>query len=186
MQKRLFLALAIPQSLGMMLADYTTSLGLSAIRWTPPENLHLTLHFLGNVEKDHIPELVQLLSNAICQHIIFVLKFKQISLVPQQNPVRMVWVEYCNDDAYQAIFDDTKNIISPWAVKHGYRHEYDHDDIIPHITLGRFSPPCIKQTQPLPQLTIPDLLVDRVQLMESMHTPEGRVYTVLETFLLKK
>lgn len=46
---RLFVALALPTSLRQSLA--ALSGGLPGARWTPPENLHLTLRFIGEVDE---------------------------------------------------------------------------------------------------------------------------------------
>jgi 2'-5' RNA ligase len=46
---RLFVGLALPDSLRQRLAVLAG--GLPAARWTPPENLHLTLRFIGDIDE---------------------------------------------------------------------------------------------------------------------------------------
>ena len=47
---RLFAALAIPQEIGLALAGRQA--GVEGARWRPPEALHLTLRFFGDVRED--------------------------------------------------------------------------------------------------------------------------------------
>ena len=45
---RLFVALPVPETLRMQLADLAG--GIPGARWVPPENYHLTLRFIGEVD----------------------------------------------------------------------------------------------------------------------------------------
>lgn len=61
---RLFIGIGLPHDLAQSLA-YAAHLlisGSSRIRWTPPESLHLTLSFLGQVAPDRIAQIEQTLS----------------------------------------------------------------------------------------------------------------------------
>ncbi len=54
---RLFVALDLPWSLREQLSGLT--LGLSGVRWVPPENYHITLRFIGEVPR-HMAEEIDL------------------------------------------------------------------------------------------------------------------------------
>ncbi|MFI4966451.1 MAG: RNA 2',3'-cyclic phosphodiesterase [Caulobacterales bacterium] len=47
---RLFAALPIPQDIGLALARRQT--GVEGARWRPPETLHITLRFFGDIRED--------------------------------------------------------------------------------------------------------------------------------------
>lgn len=61
---RLFIGIGLPPELAQTLAHAARALisGSSRIRWTPPENLHLTLSFLGQVAPDRIAAIEQALA----------------------------------------------------------------------------------------------------------------------------
>lgn len=61
---RLFTALEIPESLRSDLADVPGSLKtqLAGARWVPARSMHITLHFIGNVPRESLPELRRALS----------------------------------------------------------------------------------------------------------------------------
>ena len=52
---RLFVAIAIPQEIGESLAPLQT--GLAGVRWSPRENLHVTLRFAGQVAETQANDL---------------------------------------------------------------------------------------------------------------------------------
>lgn len=60
---RTFFALALPEAhregLARAIAELRSRPDGDAVRWVRPVNAHLTLRFLGNVEADAVPELVE-------------------------------------------------------------------------------------------------------------------------------
>lgn len=61
---RLFTALEIPESLRSALAAVPGSLKaqLTGARWVPARSMHITLHFIGNVPRESLPEIRRALS----------------------------------------------------------------------------------------------------------------------------
>ena len=55
---RLFVGLPVPDALAQGLARTARALDLPNARWTPAENLHLTLFFLGQVSEDKLPMIL--------------------------------------------------------------------------------------------------------------------------------
>ena len=56
---RLFVALGLPESIRLRLASLAG--GIDGARWVPPENLHITLRFIGEVPEDRIADLADAL-----------------------------------------------------------------------------------------------------------------------------
>jgi len=52
------------------------------IRWTIPENLHITLRFIGNCEQEHIPMLLQAVTRSISDMASFTIQLDKICLFP--------------------------------------------------------------------------------------------------------
>ena len=57
---RLFVALPLPRDITQQLSEL--SCGLPGARWVPPENYHLTLRFLGNINRHQADEIDSALS----------------------------------------------------------------------------------------------------------------------------
>ena len=60
---RLFTGVEIPSDVGQALA--TLRGGLPGARWIDPENYHLTLRFIGDVDNRTADEIVDRLGNAL-------------------------------------------------------------------------------------------------------------------------
>ncbi|HBS06921.1 MAG TPA: RNA 2',3'-cyclic phosphodiesterase [Leptospiraceae bacterium] len=54
-EQRIFIALTLPEQIIQDLTDLQS--GLPDIRWNPPEQMHVTLKFLGNVEESLVESL---------------------------------------------------------------------------------------------------------------------------------
>jgi len=61
--KRLFLGVALPDRAVELLTELQSAAEQAdsgrALRWVAPENLHVTLHFLGDTEEQRIPQLLE-------------------------------------------------------------------------------------------------------------------------------
>ncbi len=137
MTKRLFIAIGLSESLADKLADYQRNLALEQFRrekinWTKKENLHLTVHFLAEVEIKKIEQLISLLGAVAKTIPVFDLVFKEIIFAPPRRQPRMIWATFHGHDQYQKlateIYRATKDIL----------FEIQEPKFLPHLTLARF------------------------------------------------
>ncbi len=182
MNKRLFIAIPFPETSLTLLDRYCKALHLANVRWTTLGNLHITLHFLGDTNEELIPGLV-LVCNTVFKHLQpFALKFKGVTFAPPQDPRRMIWAEYYNNDAYTKLVTQIKQMITTFLHNHQQPiHNTNEKSCIPHITLARCSLTAIPDYS-LPPLTLPELPVTIAHLMESQITGTGPQYSTIETF----
>ena len=78
---RLFLGLPIPHELAQTLTRLTQGIELPKGRWTAPENIHLTLVFLGEVAEPTLPHIEQELSKL--NFASFPLKLTSLNTFPR-------------------------------------------------------------------------------------------------------
>lgn len=182
MHKRLFLAITLPEALQHELACYCKALQLSAVRCVPSQNLHITTHFLGSVQDFFITELDGICSRFILAHSIFTLVFKQFSYAPPQDPRRMLWAEFYNNDLYQKFVDGLGQELMLWAKDRDVQFVFNDKTTIPHVTLARFEKDFVPPDGRLPQPPIQDLVVSSVTLFESQLDSAGPVYTPIKTY----
>lgn len=94
-QVRAFIAIDLPPSLQssieLNLTRLRQALGDELIRWTPPENMHLTLKFLGNVPAAHIGFLKQMTTQAAVQVSPFDLTISGLGSFPNPKRIRVLW-----------------------------------------------------------------------------------------------
>jgi RNA 2',3'-cyclic 3'-phosphodiesterase len=86
--ERLFIAIPLPASLRAELAALYEP--ISGVAWTPPEQLHLTLRFLGEVERP-LAETAEAALGAVRVEA-FVLPVGGIGAFPPRGAPRVLWV----------------------------------------------------------------------------------------------
>ena len=93
---RSFIAIELPTEARTALAKVQDRLKSTmpprSVRWTTPENIHLTLHFLGNVSTAQAAKVTTLLQNELGGHRPFTLTLKGLGCFPNIRQPRIVWV----------------------------------------------------------------------------------------------
>ena len=183
MDKRLFVAIPLKENIKIFLHQYKNHFTQENINWTKKENLHITLHFLGNVKDQQIPKLIDKINTALLNIKSFSLQLKGAVLAPPNKIASMVWAQFKkNKDYYQLCFK-LHNAIQKFENKKHIETE-NHKELIPHITLARFKGAVDLAQDYLPKLALQKIQVNSCHLMESKLTPDGPIYSTLATFLL--
>jgi len=124
---RLFIGLALPQSLKDRLVPLM--IGLPGARWVPPENLHLTLRFVGEVDEREIALLDEALSTI--QRAPFDLQVSGCGIFAQRRGPEAVWIGVASTPPLV----DLQAAVERAAVRAGLAPEEKR--FRPHITLAR-------------------------------------------------
>src|SRR5215213_3561941 len=91
---RLFLAVCLPQAVQRLVAEEIATLEAEGwpVRWVQPETSHLTLHFLGETERERA-ELVRLaLPDVVAAHAPFDLRTAALGVFPHFRRPRVLWL----------------------------------------------------------------------------------------------
>jgi RNA 2',3'-cyclic 3'-phosphodiesterase len=182
---RCFIAVAVDAEIVRKLRAFQDTLAqtlpLDSIRWTPPEQLHLTLKFLGNVVSPRIAELETAFRSAAEGTRPFTLAAQDFGAFSSLRHPRVLWVGLSGETeplcGLQKRLDEAT---SPWAEKNENRPFH------PHLTLGRVRENAMPHTrrigERLQAVSNPDFgswLVTDVRLMRSRLSPKGSTYTTL-------
>ncbi len=180
MTQRLFVSISLPIQWQDIFAEYCKQFSVREVRWTPKENIHITMCFLGDVEEEHIEEIKEKLKKLCAYTEPFSLSFENISFAPPGMSPRMLWAMFRESDAYARLVKDTQEMLR------SFLSVEPHKDVIPHATLARFRNSALAQeidiTKSLPELASFD--VRSVELVESRLDPPDVRHEKLETFLL--
>jgi 2'-5' RNA ligase len=136
--KRLFIAvdLAIPvvERLAVLQRQLDERLdGGVRIKWTRPQNIHMTLKFLGDTDEAMVPMLRDVLSNLVGPLFPFEVESRGIGCFPRPDNPRIIWAGFDDDGAevlsllQQALERDLDELGIP----------KDQRAFKPHVTLGR-------------------------------------------------
>jgi 2'-5' RNA ligase len=85
---RLFIAISLPAPVREQLAALSEP--MRSIAWTRPEQLHLTLRFLGEIEADWSEKLENALSRVQVEP--FLLPLAGMGVFPPRGTARVIWV----------------------------------------------------------------------------------------------
>jgi RNA 2',3'-cyclic 3'-phosphodiesterase len=176
---RLFVA-AIPQpELARELADAAAGLAPPQLRPTPAENVHVTIHFLGDVDPDAVPALTTALADACVRHAPTELTVDAIAPGPPRRP-RMLWGTAPATPAYDALV----NAVAAAAAPHAPNARAARP-ATPHLTLARPRGRARLRDWPAPRpLTHARMPLTELALVRSELGPHGPRYTTLATLPL--
>ena len=159
--------------------DATGGLG-DGIRWTKPENVHLTLKFLGEVHDEALESICGALKRACSGHAPFDARLEGVGAFPSPRRARVVWAGVGEgSEEISALAASVESALEPVGFRReGHRY-------VPHATLGRARGRPVGIDLPDKGiLETPVFRVVSVELTKSTLTPGGSIYETVETFAL--
>jgi RNA 2',3'-cyclic 3'-phosphodiesterase len=131
---RLFLAIPTPDPVRERMAHLVERLGGRGwpVRWTDPEQAHLTLHFIGEVESSQAELLRLALPTEAARHAPFALTTGKLGLFPTDRKPRVIWLGLDGDfEPMRALYGDLGAMLAR------YEFPVEQRPLAPHLTLGR-------------------------------------------------
>ncbi|MEO1017312.1 MAG: RNA 2',3'-cyclic phosphodiesterase [Pseudomonadota bacterium] len=125
---RLFVAIAMPTEVVQSLERLT--IGLPAMRWTEPEQFHLTLRFIGEVDHGTFCEMGEQLADISMPP--FDLQLEGIGQFPLRGPPNSLWAGVAKNEHLLRL----KRRIDRTLEEVGL--EPERRKFTPHVTIGRF------------------------------------------------
>jgi 2'-5' RNA ligase len=181
---RTFIAIELPADIRHYLAQsgpqLTTGIPDKGVRWVAPENMHLTLRFLGDTAEDKLPQISAELDTITSQFQPFSLHLDQLGCFPNPKRPRVIWVSLAGAltplQAIQKSIETAVNSLGWKREKRPFR---------PHLTLGRVRDKVHAAPLSFEQRLNPmEFSVTAVNLIESQLQPTGPIYTIRQSSLL--
>lgn len=184
---RLFVALQIPDSIrndyAVLIDDLRRLEGKASPKkpkWVRPENLHVTLKFIGNSDPAKLDAIREAL-DAVHSRQEVRLRFRDVGFFPNVKRPRVVWGGMEASQNLGALAHDVDRQIATLGFPAEERA------FTPHLTLARLDPPLIA---PDLQIAIEkhatrefgELQTSEFHLIESKLKPTGAEYTTLQSF----
>ena len=167
---RLFVALPLPPEVRTRLS--LLGGGVPGARWMPPESLHLTIRFIGEVDGGTAQDIAEALDGIDASP--FALTLTGIDTFGQGEAARVLWVGVEREPALLELRERVESAlrfagIAPDAQKY-----------IPHVTLARLKKPSVgalmRQIAANSPLRIGPVAFDRFILYSSWSQAEGPFY----------
>lgn len=128
---RLFVAIDLPEAIKDQVEDVCT--GLPSVRWVKREQLHLTLRFIGETEKNQFDALDAAFKTLTFSP--FELALEGVGQFPPKREPRVLWVGVRGSD----LLNDLACDVEAAVVRLGFPPE--SKPFSPHITLARLKTP---------------------------------------------
>lgn len=175
-KKRLFFALALPPHIKEALAPLRQ--GLEGARWVRPENLHVTLVFIGSAA----PEQAAMAAEAAAGVQAPSVDIRTAGVECRQPDI--LWLKIEADPPLCELRRRLEEALARRGV------DFDRKPFVPHVTLARMKPSLLREEEPADYLErhrqFPMLgwKAERFHLYESANGENGLCYLPLQAYPL--
>jgi 2'-5' RNA ligase len=184
---RTFIAIEIPAEIKKEMAEVQGRLKSPGVDagWTRLEGIHLTLKFLGEIDEQRVPEIMNALTRAANGVGKFHLEIAGTGAFPNPKNARVVWIGVSGDIEKLAALQ-----FSIEEAMAGLGMEREERKFTPHLTLGRIKyirsrDAWVSALDALKDIRLAGFDVDAVSLMKSELQRSGAVYTEIGRVELK-
>lgn len=148
------------------------------LKLVEPENIHLTLRFLGNVSENRI-DLVKDAIQRIEKIGSFELQVKGLGVFPRPSFIRVIWAGVSKGEE-KSIY--LRKQLNEKLAEIDFKSE--DKDFTPHFTIarmksGRAKDEVLTKIEENSDTNFGSVKADRIKLKESKLTPEGPIYKTL-------
>ncbi len=182
MTMRLFVALAIPRQVRENLASLIRELrGVDANpKWINPDNLHVTLKFIGEVAPEKEMEIGDALAAVHAQQQV-IAEFRDVGFFPDTRRPSVAWVGIESPPVLSLLAAEVNRALVPLGIPR------EEKPFIPHLTIARFketrlSPVLRAEIEKWKSRKFGTLAASEFHLIESKLKSAGAEYTTLRSF----
>lgn len=171
---RAFIAIDLPERIKNKLAKFENNLKKCdlAFKWVKPENLHLTLKFLGNIEQEQVNKIKEAITKISGEFAAFKASFNGFDFFPNQGKPKVFFISNNKEKLLKSIALRLEEELETLGFAKGNRFKS-------HITLARIKD--LKNIESL-KAKIKDIQLDEkfliraIILYKSTLTKEGPIY----------
>ena len=159
-----------------------------SVRWTAPQNIHLTLHFLGDINAADVEKAAEVVKVAASNYQPFTLTLTGLGCFPNTRRPRIVWVGVGGETRllaalYQELGERLKVInFTPETRPYSAHLTIGRVNKIPPRHLPQLGAVLEQEKQAIGELA--QLAVTEIKLIKSDLQPAGPVYTPLARGIL--
>jgi 2'-5' RNA ligase len=177
---RCFIAIELSQEIKETLGKIESELqkSVSGVKWVKPDNIHLTLKFLGNVDEGTVENIKKIMNEVAKDAKPFKMKLSQAGAFPSPSRPRVIWVGIDDENKKSS---HSVNLIEEKVSSLGI--EKENRAFHPHLTLARvkFLKDKSSVQNAFVSLKVPstEMTAAKITLFQSKLTPQGSIYTAL-------
>jgi 2'-5' RNA ligase len=179
---RLFVALAIPTEVRENLASLIRELRIvdSHPKWINPDNLHVTLKFIGEVAPEEVLEIGGALADVRTQQQV-IAQFRGVGFFPDERRPSVVWIGIRPTDVLSALAVEVNRVLAAAGIPR------EEKAFVPHLTIARFKETRLSvglrdEIERRQFREFGTLATNEFHLVESKLKSSGAEYTTLRSF----
>jgi len=185
-QIRSFIAIEINQENRTKIVEVQKELlkADAGLKFVKPENIHITLHFLGNQDIETLNQVISHLDSIFKTYPPFEFQPQGLGAFPSKGNPRVIWIGIGRGaDIIENIHTESKHLLQKIGI--GLEKRKYH----PHLTLARKKPSKNRHLliQLLNSYTPPEFKLQKCEeiiLFKSTLTPQGPIYEKLHSWRL--
>lgn len=153
------------------------------IKFVKDENLHFTVKFLGEMEKDRI-EKIDRIEEVLRNYNPFRIELRGVGVFPSKGYIKVIWIGVGEgEEKFKGMLEGIDKVLS----RQGFEEE--KNEIVPHLTIGRVKSGknkdrIISKVKELKERVIGKMNLKKITLFKSDLTPEGPIYKKLKDYEL--
>jgi len=172
---RTFIAIDVNQEIRDTSEEVITKLqelGFKAA-WTKPENVHLTLFFMGEMDEKAVDSMVYSLNKRMKGFPSFSTKLTGLEYFKFKHSPRVLFLKFEPTKSLQKMYLEMKSELTKNKIKYD-----DQGNFVPHATLGRVKEYPVDWEKKALELVVPSisLVIDGFTVYSSTLTPQGPIY----------
>lgn len=183
---RLFIAVEIGDEARKRIAESMENLkgmGFRA-RFVEPDNLHITLKFLGDVKDEQVKKLCEDAGNVVKKHSQFSFTLDGVGYFGKRNDIRVVWIGV-KDGA-----EPLQNLMREMQERLNYIRGDEHEPV-PHLTIARVryareNAGLADELEKMRNVKFGEVRVKEVKIKGSELTASGPVYNDYKSLSLRE
>lgn len=174
-QRKIFIGVGLPAFAKKKLMQKLEKWENLPIHWSFEENLHITLLFIGYIADEAVADICARTRAAAKKIEGLDIKFEKISLGPDENNPRMIWL---SGEANESLKNLVVALENELGIARTFRNEFR-----PHVTLGRIRQTAWRNLPEAPviaeniSILVP---VDAIEIIESTVERGKRKFITLE------
>ncbi|PIV70270.1 MAG: RNA 2',3'-cyclic phosphodiesterase [Euryarchaeota archaeon CG01_land_8_20_14_3_00_38_12] len=155
------------------------------LKLVEPENIHLTLKFLGEIDEKMVDEIAGVMEKSVKEVSPFRIKLRGVGVFPSMDYMRVLWVGLKDAEKLGIIAERLENGLSNLGFKKEKRR------FSPHVTIGR-----VKSSRNKDELQnflnentkkdFGEFDVKCIRLKKSVLTPKGPEYSTVKEVPFQK
>lgn len=180
MDLRCFIAVEIPLSVTESIARVTDDLKKTGgdVRWVRPDNIHLTIKFLGQTDESIVPAIKNALLEKLVPYQPFYITIAGAGYFPDNRRPRIIWIGIEPEEQLPGLLRDVEETMFSL----GFPRE--KKPFSGHLTIGRVRSPrrIFETVAVLDTFTghcFGSVEVNKIDLMSSILKPAGAEYSTL-------